>query len=75
MPTIEGNEPSKEDKEEKNTKTQEYYNINRKEEIASGNENDKNIFNLEIVRPNLKEKMTSTIEEKSGNNPSKISKT
>uniref|UniRef100_A0A9I9ECA9 Uncharacterized protein n=1 Tax=Cucumis melo TaxID=3656 RepID=A0A9I9ECA9_CUCME len=74
MPTYEENEPSKEDEKEINSKKQEYYNINRKEEeIACGNKNNKNIFNLEIVQPNSEKKMTSTIKEKSGNNPPKIS--
>ena len=39
--------------------------------FASRNKNDENIFNLEIVQPNLKEKMTSTFEE---NDPSKKDK-
>ena len=76
MPTFEKNELSKEDEEEINSKKQEYYSINRKEqEIACGDNNDENIFNLEIVQPNLKEKITSTIEKKSGNNTPKISNT
>ena len=55
MPAIEGNEPSKEDKEEINSKKWEYYSINDKEkEIACGNESNENIFNLEIVQRNLK---------------------
>ena len=49
MPTIVENEPSKEDAEEINSKKREYYSKNCKEEIACGNQNDENIFNLEIV--------------------------
>uniref|UniRef100_A0A9I9EC15 Uncharacterized protein n=1 Tax=Cucumis melo TaxID=3656 RepID=A0A9I9EC15_CUCME len=52
-----------------NSNKQEYYSMNhKKEEIACGHKNDENIFNLEIVQPNSKEKMMLTFEE---NEPSK----
>ena len=65
--TFKENESSKEDEEEINSKKWEYYSINcKEEEITCGHKKDENTFNLEIVQPNLKEKVMSTMEEKSG---------